>query len=113
MKHMGVRERPSHGDMAFSRRLIFPCLTRLYFATLASFGWRDMNSVLAIRRENAMKSGEIDSGFWHQSCQLCNKVNRLKYHMSGAIAIRCLEFIATLAGEVRDRRCSEMAGRVM
>ena len=57
-----------------------------------------MNSVLAVGGEDSVETGEVDSGLWHQGGQSGNKINRLEYDMSSAITVRCLEFIANLAG---------------
>lgn len=94
---MDVRERPGHGYMAFSRRLIFPCLTSFEFATFPSLGWSDVNSVFAVRGKDSVESGEIDSGLGHQSCQPRNKIHRLKNNLRSAIAVRRFEFVAHLA----------------
>jgi len=84
--------------MTFGLCLVFPCSARLCFTAFPSFGWCDVNPVLAVWRKDPVEASEVDSGFWHQGGQPGNEVNWFKYHMGSAITVGRLELIAHLAG---------------
>ena len=89
---------PGHGGMTFRRCLVvrvgfFPGL----LAPLTPPSGSDQRPVLAVGGEYPMKSCEVDSRLGYQGRQPGNKIQRLKDHMSGAVAKRGLQFIAHLA----------------
>ncbi len=47
--------------------------------------------------KDTVVSGEVDSGPGHQGNQMGDEAQRVKDHMGGAIAIRCLQFVAHIA----------------
>jgi len=60
---------------------------------LASFGEHQRRTMLAVRCEYAMETGQVDAGFRYQSGQACNEVQWFEDHMRGAIAVRGLELV--------------------
>ena len=66
--------------------------------------------VLAIRREDTVEAGEIDSWLGRQSEMLGNKVQRFKDDMGGAVRVRGFSSYRTCPWAVITRRFSEMAG---
>ncbi len=44
-----------------------------------------------------MVAGEVDSWLGYQGDKLGNEVQWFEYHMGGAIAVGCFEFVAHLA----------------
>src|SRR3990167_10050812 len=64
---------------------------------LTPFPQRDQGAMLAVRREKSVKSCQIHPWLRNQRGQPCDEIQRLKKHMSGAVAVRSFEFIANLA----------------
>ena len=58
---------------------------------LASFGERHRRTMLAVRCERAMETGQVNAGLRYQSGQSCDEVQWFEDHMRGAIAVRGLE----------------------
>ncbi len=56
---------PIHSSMTFCRCLLIPGLLLQLLSTLASLGWGNMNSILAIGSEHTVEPGEVDSGLGH------------------------------------------------
>jgi hypothetical protein len=68
-------------------------LSRSPCAALASFRWRNLNAVFAIRGEYAVESGEVDPRLGDQSCQAGQKVEWFEDHVGGAVPIGCFQLI--------------------
>ena len=58
--------RPSHGRVALRRGFLHTLLGRFGFAALAPLCRRHQSPMLAVRREHAVESSEIDPWLWHQ-----------------------------------------------
>jgi len=85
--------------MAFRWGLLIPGLILgCFLSSFPSLSWRDMNTVFTVGREHTVKSGEIDPRLGHKGSQTRNKIHRFKNYMRGAIAVRCFQFVAHLAG---------------
>jgi len=66
--------RPGHRGPAFCWGSRLVLLSRSPCAALASFRWRNLNAVFAIRGEDAVESGQVDPRLGDQSCQAGQKV---------------------------------------
>ena len=54
-------------------------------------GRRHPRPVPSVGRKHTVKAGQIDSGFWHQSREVGNEIQRLKDHMGGGVPVRCFQ----------------------
>jgi len=79
--------RPGHRCPALSGRLVRCFIGHSGFVALASPRGRYHCTVLAVRREHAMKASQIDAGLRHQRRQSGDEVQRLEQHMGGTVAI--------------------------
>ena len=80
---------PGHGTMSLCGTLVLPIgIGWLSVGLLATLGRRHLNAVFAVGREDAVETCEVDSWLGYQRGQFGNEVQRLKDHMSRAIAVR-------------------------
>jgi len=79
---------PGHGCPPFGGRLVLPLIGCPGLIALAPPGRRHPRTVLTVRCEQAMETGQGDSGLRYQSGHARDKVQRLENHMRGAIAMR-------------------------
>ena len=92
---------PCHRPMTLLRALVEPIVIGwfrlLWLLVLATFGGRYLNTMLAIRRENTVETGEIDSRFGRQSRKPGNKIQRSKEDMGGAVRVRGFQLVSNLS----------------
>ena len=92
---------PCHRPMTLLRALVEPIVIGwfrlLWLRVLATFGGRYLNTMLAIRRENTVETGEIDSRFGRQSGKPGNKIQRSKEDMGGAVRVRGFQLVSNLS----------------
>ena len=88
--------RPGHGCALLSGCLLLCLLCCFDLFACASPGWCYQRPVFAVGREHPMKSGQVDSGFGHQSNQPGDEIQWFEYDMGGAVGIGCFELIAYL-----------------
>jgi len=53
--------------------------------------------VLAVWREHAVESGQVNPGLRHQGSKPSHEIQRLEDDVGSAISIRCLQLIADVA----------------
>ena len=86
--------RPGHRCPAFRGRLILFVNGDFGFVAFAPPRRRYQCTVLAVRREHAVKSGQIDAGPRHQRRQPGDEVHRLEQHMGSTVVIGGFQLIA-------------------
>ena len=89
--------RPGHGSAAFSQRFLLFLIGYLGFGDRAPRRLRHQRSVLAVGREHAVESRQVDPGLWDQRGQPGDQVQRLEDNMGRAVAIRRLLLVADVA----------------
>ena len=83
--------------MALVKTIVIGRFSLLWLLVLATFGGRYLNTMLAIRPEDTVEAGEIDSRPRRQSRKPGNKIQRSKEDMGGAVRVRGFQLVSNLS----------------